>query len=475
MIDPKRKLWKWGPVDGRILYVDNFMQEMVSCKNHNGISWSDALIHIKDGKVLFVSDYEDLYNEGIKMFEKYVLDEKKCKEVYEKWNSTKDKMVSFIKEHSPDKINSLDNEGMIGAIREFHELYDGFWTYGLIPEIANFGGEAMLKKAVESAYPDKVTHLMEILSAPEDLSFYQIEELDLLKLKIRNKSLEDHQKKYFWLQNSYGSVKIADVQSFEDRMNEVSEDLAKKKIEEIEEFKEKTKTKKKEAIKDFSIPQNIQKIGSRLSFGIWWQDYRKQFIFMALHAVSLFARELGERNNISFEDMLLYHKNDLLKLAEKREKVTDIEARRIGFISYYMADKNSGCTYSGKEANDLIKKYTDIKVDKNIKEIKGVVVSKGSVTGRVKILSGARHFDYFREGEILVTAMTSPDFIVALRKASAIVTDEGGITCHAAIVSRELKIPCIVGTKIATRVLSDGDLVEVNADKGIIKILKKNL
>jgi len=61
----------------------------------------------------------------------------------------------------------------------------------------------------------------------------------------------------------------------------------------------------------------------------------------------------------------------------------------------------------------------------------------------------------------------------AIKKASAIVTNVGGITCHAAIVSRELKIPCIIGTKIATKVLKDGDLVEVDAQKGIVKILKR--
>jgi pyruvate,water dikinase len=68
--------------------------------------------------------------------------------------------------------------------------------------------------------------------------------------------------------------------------------------------------------------------------------------------------------------------------------------------------------------------------------------------------------------------MTRPEYISAMKKAAAIVTDEGGITCHAAIVSRELKKPCIIGTKIATKVLKDGDLVEVDADKGIVKILE---
>lgn len=72
----------------------------------------------------------------------------------------------------------------------------------------------------------------------------------------------------------------------------------------------------------------------------------------------------------------------------------------------------------------------------------------------------------------MVCVMTLPDYVSAMKLAKAIITDEGGITCHAAIISRELGIPCIVGTKIATKILKDGDLVEVDADRGIIKIIK---
>lgn len=77
----------------------------------------------------------------------------------------------------------------------------------------------------------------------------------------------------------------------------------------------------------------------------------------------------------------------------------------------------------------------------------------------------------FEEGEILVAISTNPDIIPLMKKAGAIVTDEGGIMCHASIISRELKIPCIVGTKNATRALKDGDMVEVDANTGIIKII----
>ncbi len=95
--------------------------------------------------------------------------------------------------------------------------------------------------------------------------------------------------------------------------------------------------------------------------------------------------------------------------------------------------------------------------------------SIGKATGIVRILKNAKESHKLKENEILVTSMTTPDYIMAIKKASAIVTDEGGITCHAAIVSREFGIPCIVGTHIATKVLKDGDKVMVDATKGIVE------
>ena len=117
-----------------------------------------------------------------------------------------------------------------------------------------------------------------------------------------------------------------------------------------------------------------------------------------------------------------------------------------------------------------VKSKTEI--SKNISEFKGTPVAHGKIIGRVKIVLAEKDFSSFKIGDILVAEMTRPDFISVMKKASAIITDEGGLTCHAAIVSRELNKPCIVGTKIGTRALKDGDLVEVDANKGVVKILK---
>jgi phosphohistidine swiveling domain-containing protein len=110
----------------------------------------------------------------------------------------------------------------------------------------------------------------------------------------------------------------------------------------------------------------------------------------------------------------------------------------------------------------------------NIKEIKGQIAQKGKAVGKVKILRRRDQVGEVQEGDIIVSPMTTPDFLPAMKIAGAFVTDEGGITCHAGIVARELKKPCVIGTKIVTQVLKDGDRVEVDADKGVIKILKND-
>lgn len=105
-------------------------------------------------------------------------------------------------------------------------------------------------------------------------------------------------------------------------------------------------------------------------------------------------------------------------------------------------------------------------------EIKGRIAFKGIVRGPVKIVTHPNDVGKVKNGDILVAQMTLPSFISAMQKAVAFVTDEGSITCHAAIISREMKKPCIIGTKNATKILKDGDMVEVDADNGTVRIIK---
>jgi pyruvate,water dikinase len=102
-------------------------------------------------------------------------------------------------------------------------------------------------------------------------------------------------------------------------------------------------------------------------------------------------------------------------------------------------------------------------------EIKGKVASRGNVRGKAKIIVNEKDLVKIDKGDIMVALTTGPAYVPAMARAAAFVTDQGGITCHAAIVAREMSKPCIVGTQNATRIIKDGDLVEVDADVGIVR------
>jgi len=103
----------------------------------------------------------------------------------------------------------------------------------------------------------------------------------------------------------------------------------------------------------------------------------------------------------------------------------------------------------------------------------GITAMKGRIVGRARIVLNLKSLDRVKDNEVLIASMTTPDFIIAMEKAAAFVTDEGGITCHAAIVAREMGKPCLVATKIATSVIRSGDLIEVDANKALVRILER--
>lgn len=157
---------------------------------------------------------------------------------------------------------------------------------------------------------------------------------------------------------------------------------------------------------------------------------------------------------------------------DKKFTKEDLEKRSKGYIYYKYK------IYTDKKIDDFIKKE-NIKFEDKIEAVKKHVVIKGQtaypgkVRGAVKVVLNVKDIHKIEQGDILVADMTLPVYVPGMKKAAAFVTDEGGLGSHAAIFSREMKKPCIIGTKIATKVLKDGDLVEVDANKGTVKILKK--
>ncbi|MGB6838838.1 MAG: phosphoenolpyruvate synthase, partial [Microgenomates group bacterium] len=162
---------------------------------------------------------------------------------------------------------------------------------------------------------------------------------------------------------------------------------------------------------------------------------------------------------------------ELAKIADKLQKhyyfPQDAEWAKEGKKLYIVQTRPVTTIKTSDKKEVVTDKSGEIKVAR-MSLLAGSAASPGIATGHVRIIKNPKEINKVKKGDVLVSTMTSPDFVPAMKKAAAIVTDQGGQTSHAAIVSRELGVPCIVGTKEATTKLKDGMLVTVDGAKGLV-------
>lgn len=204
-----------------------------------------------------------------------------------------------------------------------------------------------------------------------------------------------------------------------------------------------------------------------------FHDYRKKVFLKYFDFLKIISKKIAEKEKLKFGSLNYLSFNEIIDFLKGKIKI-DIaislqKKRKKCYIVKRLnnSDKEIIITDNFVRESRFFKKYISEKNILTIKKIRGISIYKGKVKGRVKKISQIS-YDKTLANKIIVMPMTLPSMVPLLKKSLAIVTDEGGLLCHAALVAREFKIPCIVGTKIATKVLHDGDLVEVDANKGIV-------
>lgn len=197
-------------------------------------------------------------------------------------------------------------------------------------------------------------------------------------------------------------------------------------------------------------------------------NYRKLVNNLALGQNSLLSIILGQvvvRTGREDSTSMTFEEVERLL---NREEISNVFERHV--YSFITLSEDKLKIISGVDA---YRKIRELESELPKDEVIGTPACKGFTKGKVRIIpfsiNPEEHLYKFQEGEVLVSDTTGPEMVVIMQKAAAIVTDEGGMMSHAAVVSREFGIPCIVGTKYATEVFKDGDLVEVNANNGIVK------
>jgi len=326
-----------------------------------------------------------------------------------------------------------------------------------------------------------------ILSSVDSYSTLAVKEkIDLLKIALKHyqskkreaylEDIKNHTNKYSYIELHVSTRDPLTFLDFEKRLKEL---FKKSKIElhlqlqELENRNIKIKNQKKRILEKYrfnNFEKDILKILEFISeTKVKITDHICLLNFKLISAAKKLSKQWGIQEKLFY----LMFPDEIKKYAKKQKldkKLTDLIKGRKNAVIWARGDKLK--VFFGKQANIFLKKkITQEKIEAN--EISGTPIFRGVLKGKVKIVKSIKDFPKVKKGDILVSSDTTPDFVPIFNKVSAIITDEGGVICHAAIVAREMKIPCVVGTKIATKILKDNDIVELNAEKGIIKKIKK--
>ena len=298
------------------------------------------------------------------------------------------------------------------------------------------------------------TESRELRKIFEKTSVREFSELDNDR-KLKKKLLR-HAGKWRYIQNNYRGIH-----------RETTRDLLYRGIDLLRnEKKTQPRTNQKKNL--LLLPKQYHLLAQAVSAVFTLKDERKRWMLIGVELFQKYLDAVARKHNISSND-LAWLTFDEVRMLERgksayRNPWVKRQERWLAFFDNRVCDISKGVF-------EHIKKQERIEDVRN--EVRGIIAQKGSYVGKVKICLSREDFRNFKRGNVLITSMTRPDFLPVMEKAGAFVTDEGGITCHAAIIAREMNKPCIIGTKIATQVLKDGMLVEVDADNGMVRILER--
>lgn len=345
---------------------------------------------------------------------------RKISESCEKFRDTKRaEIIELLKDN---------NKTSLEKFKQIVDILKSVTSYIWLAHDYEYYYTPIFKAAVEKNFGGDIDKIIGDISYPEKRSSHNYLEEELLA-GVDSSVLS---KKYGWLKTRDG---FADPYS----------------PTELDELRKKTKDEGKKPILKVNVPESMKELVAEIRELVYYRTLRTDVFYEFIFLARPVTMAVGKMFNLDFKELRDYSVYDLL---------TKSPIKYSPFVT---------CAYYKNEAAFFTKPILERQSVKN-SEVKGIVAFKGKVTGRAKIVKKVEELQKVEEGNILIAPMTSPNFLVAMKKAAAFVTDEGGITCHAAIVAREMQKPCIIGTKVATKMFKDGDLIEVDANTGIVSI-----
>ncbi|MFA6524781.1 MAG: PEP-utilizing enzyme [Patescibacteria group bacterium] len=395
-------------------------------------------------------------------------------------------MLEAAKRLSGD-LSTLSGQELITRWQDWLKKFISMMTYSVMATAAEMEAP-LLSNQVEKIIGiklgkdnDKIGEYFQLLSSSSRETVASREEVALLKLRLKQlkrklskKDIASHLKQYTWIGYGYNGPawQTHDIRRRLSALPRKMEVIVKL-------LNEKGKTGKILAAKQRAVEKELKLnkrelriIHALQTLGFW--KFERKFLNQKAHLLMEgFINEVARRNNLSRLQSFMITPDEIKQALLKENISADLMNERIK-ESVVLFKGTNYQVMSGKKVKRISQEIKQsLFVNPNIKIIEGSTAYPGKAKGIVRRVDELADMKKMHKGDILVSTSTNPQVVPAMQKASAIITDSGGITCHAAIVARELKTPCVIGTRIATKVLKDGDIVEVDAIKGVVKKLNE--
>lgn len=382
--------------------------------------------------------------------------------------------IQNIKKYSDNfNLDLLDSEkgNLVRKFKEFQEIYKMnmpfIYTIYFLTDIIEKRVREMLINL--SLLPETYSEVLAQLAIPEKVDFVREEE-DRLKVIVNqsydNKedfllNLRRHQKKYSWMNIYSFTGNPYQLSYYEQRAQRIKHSDKQENTEPPELSLNNDQKRLVSILKDYTYLRTMR-------YDIFNYSYNRLISLLNSIAQNIKLKSTDDLVFLSPSEI----ENSILQGCSVID-LLEINQRKQGF-SILLVDGDFHIS-SGKDNTELqnfFNKFKKKDINSDINQISGQIGFQGLFKGKVKVVLNNSDFLDLGEGDIIVSRMIPLDAIDKVRKSGAIIADLGGVLSHAAVIARELKKPCIIGTKIATQVLKDGDMVEVDADNGVVRVLK---
>lgn len=481
----EKYLLKWGEKYSTLL-LDIFERVVISHPNIIGNNIADYLSYVKDRKLVKAYYGEKAAIQIQKRHGEYFLKKNRIKKLisdYDRIISQYDKLISGYNAYDYKKLSNRKLYLLFKKYISFSEKALAYFR--LTREEGEIGPTEKIKAVLQKYYrEDEINEVFQIVTQSPEIDIIGEERIAWFKI-IENGWDERKIRKYV-IRFAANFVNMYDIglilKYLEKRYAEDKDDLKNIK----NEIKRNKRQKINNRLKQQSVYKRCQHnrdliVFSKMlqKFGVYRFKLKYCWAGAELRLLTFFD-EIVKRMKVSLSDFFdLYLVDDVFNYFENGTALSkkQIEERK-RCILIHVKDKKYKA-YFGDRAIRIIKQI-ERQEKRKTDLLEGTVAFPGHVSGKVKIVHATdiekmhEIAKDFKDGDILVSENTQPAMIVLMKKSLAILTEQGGITSHASIVSREFKKPCIVGIMGLLKVLKDGDLVEVDADRGIVRILKND-